>query len=249
MANRAGQCAVPAPRETTTQLILVSKSDGFADTRLAWRPDRGEAIPERYTLRVARSLPIGGRVVDADGQPVAGAGVGFGNRTDPALETRPQSDNFDWPFQVTAETDADGRWRIDRIAKSTIRTIDGSASHPEHVGSESANVSQNPEAAKQLVEGKYVFRLGRAVVARGVVLNSDGQPVAGAKVTVGMLSESRSRETTTLADGTFTVAGCQPGQSPLSAAEGIDGRRVHPDVRGWPGKPVDRGTDGRTIVG
>jgi RNA polymerase sigma factor (sigma-70 family) len=217
LASRLGQCVVPVPRGSTTQLILVSQCDGFADTRLAWRPDRGEAIPERYLLRVARSVPISGRVVDADGQPVAGAEVGFNNRADPAQETRPQSDNFDWPFWITANTDAAGQWRIDRIAEATIKTIDGGASHPEHVQSESAYPSQNPEAARQLIEGTHVFRLGRAVVARGVVVNSDGQPIADAKVAVGPVGHSGRRETTTLADGTFSVVGCRPGQNPLSA--------------------------------
>jgi protocatechuate 3,4-dioxygenase beta subunit len=217
LASRLGQCAVPVPRASTTQLILISHCDGFADTRLAWRPDRGEVIPERYLLRVARSVPISGRVVDADGQAVAGAEVGFNNRADPAQETRPQSDNFEWPFWIASKTDADGHWRIDRIAEATIKTIDGGASHLEHVRSESADSSQNPETARQLIEGTHVFRLGRAVVARGMVVDAEGLPVPGAKVMVGMLDESRSREATTLADGTFRVAGCQPGQNPLSA--------------------------------
>lgn len=215
-ADRFGKCAVPVPRGTTTHIILVSQCDGFADTRLDWRPDRGEAIPDRYTLRVARSVPIGGKVVDADGQPVTGAEVAFGNRTDPVKETRPQTDNFDWPFHAATETDAEGRWRIDRIAEATLRTITGSARHPEHVRSESVS-GGDPEALRQLREGRYVFRLGRAVTVRGLVVDTTDQPVPGAKVIVGIMSEVNSRETTTQADGTFQVAGCKPGRSLLSA--------------------------------
>lgn len=215
-ADRFGKCAVPVPRGTTTQLILVSQCDGFADTRLDWRPDRGEAIPDRYTLRVARSVPIGGRVVDADGQPVTGAEVAFGNQTDPVKETRPQTDNFDWPFHVATETDAEGRWRIDRIAEATLRTITGSARHLEHVRSDSVS-GANPEALRQLREGRYVFRLGRAVTVRGLVVDTADQSVPGAKVTVGIMNEVNSRETTTQADGTFQVTGCKPGHSLLSA--------------------------------
>ena len=215
-ADRFGKCAVPVPRGSTTQLILVSQCDGFADTRLDWRPNRGEAIPDRYTLRVARSVPIGGRVVDADGQPVADAEVGFNNRTDPAKEMRPQSDNFAWPFDAAAESDAQGRWRIDRIAEATLQTIDGGATHPEHVRSESVS-GGDPEALRQLRDGRYVFRLGRAVTVRGLVVDTADQPVPGAKVIVGIMSEVNSRETTTQADGSFQVAGCKPGRSLLSA--------------------------------
>src|SRR5207245_8266816 len=80
-STRFGVCEVPVPRNTT-ELLLVSESDGFADTRLDWRPDRGEKIPAEYTLRLTRAVPIGGRAVDADGNPVAGAKVSFGNRPD-----------------------------------------------------------------------------------------------------------------------------------------------------------------------
>ena len=215
-ADRFGKCAVPVPRGSTTHLILVSQCDGFADTRLDWRPDRGEAIPDRYTLRVARSVPIGGRAVDADGQPVAGAEVGFNNQTNSAKETRPQTDNFVWPFWVTATTDVEGRWRIDRIAEATLRTIDGGARHPEHVRSDSVS-GANPEALRQLREGRYVFRLGRAVTVRGLVVDTADQPVPGAKVLVGIRDEVNSREATTQADGTFQVAGCKPGRGLLSA--------------------------------
>jgi RNA polymerase sigma factor (sigma-70 family) len=216
-ANRFGHCLVPLPRETTTQLILVSQSNGFADTRLAWRPDRGEVIPQRYTLRVARSVPIGGMVVDADGEPVAGAEVSVGNAVEPASETRPQSDSFDWPFYVATETDAEGRWRIDRIGKTAIRTMSVAARHPDHIRSASVRDKPDSAAVRRLLEETYVFQLGRAVTARGVVVDADNHPVSGAQVTVGRIGFSGSRETVTGWDGTFEIAGCEPGRAFLSA--------------------------------
>lgn len=217
LSTRFGECKVPVPRDSVTELLLVSQTDGFADTRLEWRTDRGEKIPEQYTLRLARSVPIGGKVVDAEGQPVAGAQVGFNNQADPASETRPQSDNFSWPFWVTATTDAEGRWRIDRIAKEAIRTIYGSATHPEYAGSAHVFVSRDPEAEKQLLAGACVFKLGRGVTVRGMVVDPDGQPVPDAKVAVGHVGEGGRRATTTLADGSFSVGGCRPGKNLLSA--------------------------------
>ena len=53
-STRFGVCEVPVPRDTT-ELLLVSESGGFADTRLDWRQDRGEKIPVEYTLRLARA--------------------------------------------------------------------------------------------------------------------------------------------------------------------------------------------------
>jgi protocatechuate 3,4-dioxygenase beta subunit len=215
-ADRFGVCEVPVP-DGTTELLLVSRSDGFADTRLDWRPDRGERIPAEYTLRVARSVPISGKVVDPDGEPVANAVVGFNNQPDPASETRPQSDDFGWPFWITETTDAQGRWRINRIAESAIRTIYGGASHPEYVGSEFIFVTRAPDAEKQLLAGTHTFKLGRAVMVRGTVVDSGGQPVPDAHVLVGQQGESGRRETKTQSDGSFSVSGCKPGKSLLTA--------------------------------
>jgi RNA polymerase sigma factor (sigma-70 family) len=217
-ASRAGICVVPVARERVTHLILVSRSEGFADTRLEWRTERGERIPEEYTLRLARSVPLGGSVVDPEGKPVSGAEISFGNRTDAAQEgTAPQTDNFGWPFHVTATSDAAGRWHIDRISADALPTIEGRARHPDYVASDTVSVQRSKEVEKQLKERSIVFRLKPAVVVRGVVVDPDGQPVGDAHVLVGHRGETNSREASTGPDGTFSVAGCRPGPSPLTA--------------------------------
>jgi RNA polymerase sigma factor (sigma-70 family) len=217
-ATRFGVREVPVSRDTVTQLILVTETEGFADTRVQWRVDRGERIPDTYTVRLARSVHLGGQVVDADGQPVAGAKVGFNNQPGPDLEgVGPQTANFAWPFYVTATTDAQGRWTMDRIGEEATRTIYGKASHPEHVESEFAFANRDAEALKQLRAGTHVFRLGRAVLVRGTVVDSDGQPVAEASVLVGQLGESGRREGRTKSDGSFAISGCKPGENLLTA--------------------------------
>jgi RNA polymerase sigma factor (sigma-70 family) len=208
-ANRFGVCKVPVP-DDTTELSLVSQRDGFADTLLDWHVDRGETIPGEYTLRLARAVPIGGRVVDPEGNAVAGAQIGFNNQADPATQPRPQSDDFSWPFWITATTDAQGRWQINRIGKEAMRSIYGSATHPDYVGTALVFPARDPEAEKQLLAGTQVFTLGSAVTVRGIVQDSNGQPVSHAWVLVGHLADSTARETTNRADGTFVVAGCKP---------------------------------------
>ena len=216
-ADRFGVCAVPVP-DGTTELLLVSRSDGFADTRLDWRPDRGEKIPAAYTLRVARSVPISGKVVDPDGEPVANAKVFFCTQLpDPALEKSPQSDDFAWPYSTTATTDSQGRWRIGRIGKEAFRTIQGGASHQEYVDSEYISMIRTPDAEKQLLAGTQIFKLGRAVRVRGLVVDPEGQPVADARVLVGYQDVSGTRETKTRPDGSFSVGGCRPGENVLNA--------------------------------
>jgi RNA polymerase sigma factor (sigma-70 family) len=214
-ASRLGLCELPVPRATTTELILVSQREGFADTRLQWHVDRGEPIPQEYTLRLPRAVSIGGTVVDADGNPVAGAEVGFNNHVDASEETAVETSHFGWPFWITATTDAHGRWQLNRMSSETIRTIHGSASHPLHVGS--GFDDGKPEVQQQLLAGTYEFRLGRAVEVQGSVVDTNGQPVPRAEITVGAPGGSDRRETRSGAQGRFHVAGCAPEKTFLTA--------------------------------
>jgi protocatechuate 3,4-dioxygenase beta subunit len=216
-ASPLGVCEVPLPPATATELVLLSQRDGFADTRLQWHMDHGETIPQEYTLRLARPVSIGGTVVDADGNPVAGAVVGFNNQPGPAQDNAIETADFGWPFWITATTGPDGRWQMNRISREAVRTIYGAASHPLHVESELLHVGTDSDAQKRLLAGEYEFQLGRAVEVRGMVVDAHGQPVAQANITVGMIGESSSRATNSGSDGQFHVLGCKPGKTLLSA--------------------------------
>ena len=212
-SNREGTCEVAFPTGTT-RLELTTRIDGFADTRLHWNVERGEKIPPSYTLRLLRPSLLSGCVVDPRGQPVAGATVSFGQRDDPAFETWPEDHLFRY---VVVDTDGQGRWVLNRIASEMISSIETCARHPEFLSSDILSVGQNPDIEKQLREGNHVFQLGWAVTVRGVVIDPEGRPISGAKVLVGNLHLSGSRQTESLIDGTFVVAGCQPGKNLLTA--------------------------------
>ncbi len=216
-SSRLGVCLVPLTRAKLTSITIVSEADGYAETRLAWDMGRGEGIPAEYTLRLAPAVPIGGRVIDADGHPVAGAEVGFNNQTDPNSEARPQSDNFDSGFFVTTQTDSEGRWNLRRVGKEAIDTIFGHATHPEHPMGNSVTVGREPEAKEQLLEGNYVFRMGRAVAVRGRVVGPHGQPVEGAQVRVAYGGNGDERLATSESDGSFSVVGRSLGKNIVSA--------------------------------
>ncbi|PYK03095.1 MAG: hypothetical protein DME23_00505 [Verrucomicrobia bacterium] len=61
MANREGICEVVYPLNIS-ELMLTTRIDGFADTRLHWRPDRGEKIPSsrEATSEFDGSFMLGG---------------------------------------------------------------------------------------------------------------------------------------------------------------------------------------------
>ncbi|HTG44174.1 MAG TPA: carboxypeptidase-like regulatory domain-containing protein, partial [Verrucomicrobiae bacterium] len=209
-----GNCIVAFPRATVTEVQLTTRIPAYADTRLLWRPKQGDKIPEIYTLRLEKGIPIGGLVINEQGEPVAGAKVGFNNRENGMTGTSLESHSFAW---IEVESDSAGRWSIDRIAADTLRAIYGGASHPDYVGSEYLDLSQSATAEKKLRDGTFVFKLGNAVVVRGVVLDRDRNPVSGAAVLVGPRGMSGSRETTAALDGTFEARGVKPGKTFVTA--------------------------------
>lgn len=227
-STRFGICNIPIS-DGITELKIVSIRDGFAATRLDWRPDRGEQIPAQFTFQLARAVSIGGQVAGPDGNPVAGAQVHFEPRP-PSPQTRPQSDDF--PFNFDETTDAQGHWQIDRIGKEAFQTIHGDSSHPDFVGSPFVNFGSDPEAEKQLLSGTYVFTLRPAVVVSGVVTGQDGQPVPDANVLVGHApGESGARRARSESDGKFSVAGCRPGKNLITAeAEGYAANTIEVDL-------------------
>ena len=72
LSQRDGTVRVTYPTNTK-ELRLTTRLDGFADTCLKWNRENGQAVPETYTLRLERAVPIGGTVVDPEGKPQPGA--------------------------------------------------------------------------------------------------------------------------------------------------------------------------------
>ena len=226
--TRFGICDVEIPRSSITKLELTTRIDGFADTRLHWEEGQAKAIPFNYTLRLVRPVPIGGRVLDPDGQPVAGAKVGFNHQDNPASIGSPEDHRFGW---IQVSTDSNGTWRIERIAPEMVRLLHGGASHPDYVESAHVFVGQEQATEQKLKEGTFTFQLGRAVTVRGTVADPEGAPIAGAKVLVGKRGMSDSRSGQTGPDGSFAVVGCRPGKSPLSAeADGYAATTVEEEI-------------------
>ena len=209
---RDGTVPVTFPR-STKELRLTTRVEGFADTCLKWSLERGETVPESYTLKLERAVELGGTVVDPDGKPLSGAKISFGHTPDPTLAGRVETHEFAY---LETASDEQGRWRLHRIAEDMLRTTGASAKHPEHTQAR-VELGSDPGAEKAMRAGSYVFRLGRGVTVTGVVVDPDGSPVIGATVLVGMVSETNSRQGKTDETGQFSVRGCLPGKQLLSA--------------------------------
>lgn len=232
-ASRAGVARVRVV-PGTTHLQLISVSEGFADTKLVWNPERGDAIPSNRIVRLERAALIGGTVVDPDGKPVAGAQVGWGHGEDVSVRRDTESHDFDW---IGVPTDSEGRWRIHRIAAPMLKRISGSATHPDFQPSESIGYEGHPnlnhdELERQLLAEKHVFRLKPAALVQGVVLDEADVPVPGASVLVGSRGFTGSRNGKAADDGRFEIRGAPFGPTLVTAeAKGFASKTVRADLK------------------
>ncbi len=211
-SDSAGVAVIPL-KTNLVELELYVRVEGFVSMLVGWRPPRGENIPAQYVLKLARAATLGGRVLDAEGAPVAGAKVQAHARSDKLGESHRETPLGS--FEVT--TDASGRWQSRAVAPEMVRELQLEAHHPERGSSESVNVQADVETEGLLRSGKHALHLRPVNVVSGRVLNPDRQPVAGVEVLLGELYTTDSKKTKSGRDGTFAFRGVPRGKRLLTA--------------------------------
>ena len=220
VADQNGRLKVPTPSSNAVHLTLTSRGAGFADTRLQWDLP-GEVVPTNYLVQIDRAVCLSGRVVDSEGDPVAGSKVQFDEEQMGSERKGIQSHEFG---SLVATTDAEGYWSLTRIASDMLERVIVWASHPEHLSSDSLRLADSPTGKAQLMSGKYAFKLRSAQILHGLVQDESGYPLVGAQVTVAAegentllrnpisgkgVGERPSRKVTqTTGEGEFSVPGC-----------------------------------------
>lgn len=209
-ASRDGVCVVSYSTNAAS-LELVTRVEGFADTRLNWEKKRGDVIPEAYTLKLKRGVKIGGKVLNARDELVRGATVHLDSvGGDEGYQV--ESMEFGGMSILTE----DGTWETERMAATMLTRIFGDASHPDYADSD--HISQGDVQAAQLLRAsQHVFHLAEGARVRGIVVNERNEPVAGAKVLVGRVNVTGSREEKVGSSGRFAIGGCVAGKTLLTA--------------------------------
>jgi len=118
-------------------------------------------------------------VVDADGQPVPGAKVGFNHEDDPASKTS--------LLKVMSSVGSRSRrMRKDDGASIALlrRCFEGFMVTHVILSMWILRARSQPgeTSRKRIARPGHVFHLGQAVVVHGIVVTPDGQPIANAKV-------------------------------------------------------------------
>ncbi|HEY2081984.1 MAG TPA: sigma-70 family RNA polymerase sigma factor, partial [Verrucomicrobiae bacterium] len=198
-----GRLGVDLPRAPYRALNMFVTADGHVPMVTTFGLRR--AMPSEYTMKIERGVSIGGIVVDGAGQPVPNAKVGFdGPGNDSSL-----AENIQFGPDTTVTTDANGQWSCDMIPKEYDQ-ISVRAKDEEHA---ETNITVHPAAADA---NKLVITLPPGFSVKGIVADSSGNPIAGAKVRQVKLNEEGERSTTSDTSGTFEFKAMAAGELMLA---------------------------------
>jgi RNA polymerase sigma factor (sigma-70 family) len=155
----------------------------------------GKDAPSEYTMRLEPAISAGGRVVNENGEPLAGVAV---------MMRKPEGkgrglDNAD--FQLTsATTDADGRWIFPYMPKG-LEEVRFTLIRDDYA------MTQPIVQAAEVDLMNLQLVIGRGYTVAGRVTDSDGHPIPEAKIKDVGIRGSRRQTTTTAVDGTFAIHG------------------------------------------
>jgi Carboxypeptidase regulatory-like domain len=190
VSGASGRVAISLPQTGSGETRIVVRKPGFAPLSMHWS---GGEVPEHFEFRLPPSQTVGGRIVDASGQPVAGALVRL---ILPQRLAGPRIAVNDPP----ARSDAGGRWQCEGVPKDAAYVY-AEVSHPDY----EFPPQEATLAALQALQAEY--KLIPVAAVRGRVLDPAGQPVAGAQVVLGaqqgIWPGSSTPETTTDERGYF----------------------------------------------
>ena len=148
--------------------------------------------------------PVSGKVVDDHGAPIAGARVGYESTSDFLRRAGGRLDGV--------ESAADGAFTLPALAAGSYRFT---ATHPEHAPGGSELVTLDGKHPRTGV----VIKLPTGALVRGRVVDTQHQPVAGARVHIARATRgalgamfSPPRETYSGPDGAFELKGLPKDQ-------------------------------------
>jgi len=191
--------------------IIEAAAPGFAPIRLELPPLTSDRRGDRsVVLTLVPGRTVGGRVIDREDRPVAGAEAVLVASPGRLPLSRESSDGVPGLDVWRAMTDADGRFQMTNLPEVplTLRLRKAGFS-PLGV----RGVEANPEGSLGL------WRLTGSDTLRGRVFDESGKPVAGAQVHAG--------------EGFRTLSyGSPPSRKP-DAVTGADGGFTIPDLYRW----------------
>ncbi len=148
-------------------LRLWADKPGYVSSYHSWenRLPR-QPVPDEFTFRLQTGTVIGGKVVDEDGKPIAGAKLTIQGYHGGRLQTE-------------ETTDSQGRWKIDKAPSGDKLEIRVIASHPDFVSlrSEFDVGLEKPLPIEELRAQTASIVMKRGIQVMGTVTDPHDRPV------------------------------------------------------------------------
>ncbi|MEX2026806.1 MAG: carboxypeptidase-like regulatory domain-containing protein [Pirellulaceae bacterium] len=198
---------------------FVSKFANWEQKELA----SGKGIPSEYTFRLEPAAIAGGRIVDEQGQPIAGAKVQLRVSNDPQPadgDGRARYNSWLATDSDAATTDADGRWRVENVPSHPQVELSLMVSHGDYLSDEHWGQLQKAAdiTTAMLLEETATLTLKRGIIIRGQVTDPSGQPIENAVIVQGdnPYSTTLPSKFSTDAQGRFQLPALAPRETSLT---------------------------------
>jgi hypothetical protein len=203
-----GHATLPLPEKAAGYFYVEIQHDGYVNKLIEWREGDKDPIPAAYTLKMEHGTPIGGKVVDDAGVPIAGAGVVITMRNPTPADGNYAHERLDISYE-DAKTGDDGTWTY-AGAPAEFDAVELAAWDYHHASGEFYQFKKF--SAAQARDGSISLMIPRGVPIEGVVTGADDKPVAGASVNYGgdMASNKMPLQKTD-SEGKFEYA-AKPGE-------------------------------------
>jgi len=216
-----GLCMFDVGSLDTRYISIEVSKDKFVPMQVYFqREGKLIEVPGYYRLELPKGISIGGHVENEQAEAIAGATVSIMVRTERPDEREQVRTNL---HDREVQTDANGFWRFD-ILPQGVGKVYTKFSHPDYVdeihyrgsgerGRPSFEKFRNMEAVLVMEKGVRVL---------GLVIDSKGSPIKGARVSQGQSRYGEYPRTKTNKDGKFEFGQCRKGSITLTVqAEGF----------------------------
>ncbi len=176
-----GHATLPLPEKAAGYFYVEIQRDGYVNKLIQWREGDKDPIPATYTLKMEHGTPIGGKVVDDAGAPIAGAGVVITLRNPTPADGNYAHERFDISYE-DAKSGDDGTWTY-AGAPAEFDSVELGAWDYHHASGDFYQFKKF--SASQARDGSIALVIPRGVPIEGVVTGADDKPLAGASVNYG----------------------------------------------------------------
>lgn len=174
-AGMDGTHAAPAAPEGPKKMALRARADGYVSGKCDPFEVGGGGTVSAPPIRLGRGAVIAGRVLDAGGHAVGNAKVEVSKKSADEDPMQAMRDMMSGKKTDVLRADADGAFRVDTLPKGTVTLTVSAEGHAAARRTVEVGDAPLPPLEVRLAPGQALS---------GRVVDRDGRPIAGARVSV-----------------------------------------------------------------